>query len=378
MKLPAPMTLSQIAAFVGGRVEGPADLTVSGMSPSPYDATEDDIALAFEKKYLKELDSFRAKALVVPEGVRSNKPLVLVQRPNLAIYKILSALKPKIYGPDKGIHPTAVIDPTAEVDANVAVGPHVVIGPKTKIGAKTTIMAGTVIGGEVIIGESCFFHPGCLIGDRVKIGNRVIMQQGASIGSDGFGYVTERISNLELRMAGSSEFSREPNPHLKIPQIGTVVIEDDVEIGSNSTIARATIGATVVGKGSKIDNLVMVAHNCRIGREVLLVAQVGIAGSCVINDRAILAGQVGIADHISVGEDAVLEGQAGVMKDIKDQEIQVGTPSTSVRDFFTARALERKLPKLFDEVRQLRKQVAELQKDRQKAAESGGANGSNN
>jgi UDP-3-O-[3-hydroxymyristoyl] glucosamine N-acyltransferase len=369
MKLPAPMSLNQIAQFVGGRVEGPADLTVSGMSPSPHDATEDDIALAFEKKYLKELDSFRAKALVVPEGVRSSKPLVLVQRPNLAIYKILSALKPRIYGPGKGIHPTAVVDPTAEIGDDIAIGPHVVIGPKSKIGAKTTIMAGTVIGGEVVIGESCFFHPGCLIGDRVKIGNRVIMQQGASIGSDGFGYVTERISNLELRMAGKNEFSSEPNPHLKIPQIGTVVIEDDVEIGSNSTIARATIGATVIGKGTKIDNLVMVAHNCRIGREVLLVAQVGIAGSCIINDRAILAGQVGIADHISVGEDAVLEGQAGVMKDIGNQEIQVGTPSMGVRDFFTARALERKLPKLFDEVRQLKKQVAELQK-------GGGGNGS--
>jgi UDP-3-O-[3-hydroxymyristoyl] glucosamine N-acyltransferase len=378
MKLPAPMTLTQIATFVGGRVEGPADLTVSGMSPSPYDATEDDIALAFEKKYLKELDTFRAKALVVPEGVRANKPLVLVQRPNLAIYKILSALKPRLYGPGPGIHPTAVVDPTAEVDASVAIGPHVVIGPKTKIGAKTTIMAGTVIGGEVIIGDNCTFHPGCLIADRVKIGNRVILQQGASIGSDGFGYVTERISNLELRMAGKSEYSKDPNAHLKIPQIGTVVVEDDVEIGSNSTIARATIGATVIGQGTKIDNLVMVAHNCRIGREVILVAQVGIAGSCVIGDRAILAGQVGVADHISVGEDAVLEGQAGVMKDIPDTEIQVGTPSMSVRDFFTARALERKLPKLFDEVRQLKKQVAELRNGSQQKPESGSGDDSNN
>jgi UDP-3-O-[3-hydroxymyristoyl] glucosamine N-acyltransferase len=365
MKLPAPMTLGQIAAFIGGRVEGPADLSVSGVSPAPHDATEIDIALAFEKKYLKQLDSFRAAALIVKEGAQSTKPLVLVERPNLAIFKMLSALKPKSYGPEPGIHPTAVIDPTAVVDPSGSVGAHVVIGPQTRIGAHTTISAGTYIGGEVEIGENCFFHAGCLIADRVRIGNRVILQQGASIGSDGFGYVTEKPSNLEMRMSGQNSFSNQPNPHLKIPQIGNVILEDDVEIGSNSTIARATIGSTIIGKGTKIDNLVMVAHNCRIGREVLLVAQVGIAGSCIVKDRAILAGQVGVADHITIGQDAVLEGQAGVMKDVAEMDIQVGAPAMSVRDFFTARALERKLPKLFDEVRQLKKDLAELRKEKQ-------------
>jgi len=364
MNLPTPMTLAQIAAFVGGRVEGPPDLTVSGMSPSPHDASENDIALAFEKRYLKELDSFRAAALVVREGVQSKKPLVLVERPNLAIYKMLSALKPKLYVPENGVHPTAVIHPSALIDSSVAIGPYVVIGEKTKIGKKTTIMAGTIIGGEVEVGDDCIFHPGCLIADRVKIGHRVILQQGASIGSDGFGYVTEQVSNLELRLNGKSQFSNEPNPHLKIPQIGSVVIEDDVEIGSNSTIARATIGATTVGMGTKIDNLVMVAHNCRIGREVLLVAQVGIAGSCVVGNRAILAGQVGVADHVSIGDDAVLEGQAGVMKDVGAGEVQVGAPAMPVRDFFTARALERKLPKLFDEVRELKREIAQLKSER--------------
>jgi UDP-3-O-[3-hydroxymyristoyl] glucosamine N-acyltransferase len=362
MKLPASMTLSQIAALIGGKVEGPGDLVVSGMSPSPKDATADDIALAFEKKYQKDLDSFTAKALIVPEGAVSKKPLVTVKRPNLAIQKILTALEPKRYHPAVGVHPSAVVDPTAELGENVAVGPLVVIGPKTKIGARTKIMASTVIGGEVTIGEDCLFHPCCMISDFVRIGNRVILQQGAGIGSDGFGYVTERLSNIERRMQGDTELSLESNPHLKIPQIGTVIIEDDVEIGANSTIDRATIGATIIGKGTKIDNQVMVAHNCRVGKEVLLVSQVGIAGSCVIEDRAILAGQVGVKDHITIGRDAILEGKAGVMKDVPAEDVQVGLPAIPVRDYMKYVATRTKMADIYDDVRRLKRQIAELEK----------------
>jgi UDP-3-O-[3-hydroxymyristoyl] glucosamine N-acyltransferase len=360
MKLPAPMSLNQIASFIGGRVEGSGDIVVSGMSPSPLDATDEEIALAFDKKYLKNLSSFKAKALVVPEGSTSDKPLILVKRPNLAIQKILSAFQPKRYTPEAGIHPTAVIDPSAEIGQAVAIGPYVVVGPKTKIGARTKIMAHTVIGGEVVIGEDCLFHPGCLISDYIRIGNRVIMQQGAGIGSDGFGYVTERPSNMEVRMAGGTDISFDPNPLLKIPQIGTVIIEDDVEIGANSTIDRATIGATVIGKGTKIDNLVMVAHNCTVGKEVILVSQVGIAGSCTIEDRAILAGQVGLKDHLRIGHDAILEGKSGVMRDVPPLDVQVGVPARPMREFMTNVALNKKLPSFFDDIKQLKKQVQEL------------------
>jgi UDP-3-O-[3-hydroxymyristoyl] glucosamine N-acyltransferase len=210
-----------------------------------------------------------------------------------------------------------------------------------------------------------------MIADYVIIGNRVIMQQGAALGSDGFGYVSERPSNMELRLAGVKELSFEANPLLKIPQIGTVIIEDDVEIGANTTIDRATIGATRIGKGTKIDNLVMVAHNCTIGKETILVAQVGVAGSCSIGDRAILAGQVGVKDHITIGRDAILEGQAGVMKDVPDEDVQVGAPAIPVRDFMTHVAHTKKLPKLFDEFKALQKRVAELEKELERAG--GGA-----
>jgi UDP-3-O-[3-hydroxymyristoyl] glucosamine N-acyltransferase len=355
------MTLSQIASVIGGRLKGPGDLSVKGIATSPANATESDIALAFDKRMLKQVDNCCAAALVVPEGFQSERPLIFVERPNLAIYKVLMAMQPPRYYPEAGIHATAVVDSTCEMGANVAIGPYVVIGPKTKIGGRTKIMAGTIIGGEVVIGEDCLIHPGCLIADRVKIGNRVTLQQGASLGSDGFGYVTEKPSNMELRMAGINELSMEANPLLKIPQIGTVVVEDDVEIGSCATIDRATMGATTIGKGSKIDNLVMIAHNNTIGKEVIVVGQAGVGGSCSIGDRVIIAGQVGIKDHITIGCDAIIEGQAGVMKDVNEQDVLVGVPAIAVRDHMTQLAATRRLPKLLDEFRALQKRVAQIE-----------------
>jgi UDP-3-O-[3-hydroxymyristoyl] glucosamine N-acyltransferase len=361
MLLPAPMTLAQIASVVGGRLQGPADLTVTSVATSPLKATESDIAMLFDKKLLKQIDHCRAAALVVPEGVKSDRPLILVDRPSLAIYKVLSACQPKRYFPEIGVHPTAYVDASAQIEESVAIGAYVVVGPKAKIGARTKIMPGTIIGGEVEIGEDCLLHPGCLIADYVKIGSRVILQQGASLGSDGFGYVTARPSNLELRMAGIRQLDSSPNPHLKIPQIGTVIIEDDVEIGANSTIDRATIGATIIGQGTKIDNLVMIAHNCTIGKEVLLVAQVGLAGSSSIGDRAILAGQVGVADHLKIGKDVILEGKAGANRDIADEDVQIGSPSVPVRQFWTDVALSKKLPQMFDDLKALKSKVLELE-----------------
>jgi len=355
------MSLGQIAEIIGGQVHGPLDLVVDGVVTSPMSAGESDLALVFDKNLVKLLDKSKAKAIVVPQGVKVDRPAISVARPNYAIYKMLSTIGCKRYFPEKGIHPTAVVDPSCHIAEDVAIGPLVVIGPKTKIGARTKIMANTVLGGEVSIGEDCLIYAGCMIADNVCVGNRVILQQGASLGADGFGYVTERPSNMELRMNGINELSEEANPLLKIPQIGTVVVEDDVEIGSNTTIDRATIGATKIGRGSKIDNLVMIAHNCQIGREVILVAQVGVAGSCNIGDRVIVAGQAGMKDHIHIGKDAIIEGQAGVMKNIPERDIQIGSPALGARDFMTNVALNRKLPALFDQCKAAEKKIAELE-----------------
>jgi UDP-3-O-[3-hydroxymyristoyl] glucosamine N-acyltransferase len=373
MRLPQPMNLGQIAAVIGGRVHGDASVMVTTVCPSPMQAKEDDLAFVFDQKLVKKLAKCVAKAIVAPEGTEKDYPdrnMVLVERPNLAIQRVLTAVAPKRYYPAVGIHPSAVIDESAVLAEGVAIGPYVVIGPKTKIGAGTKIMAHTVIGGEVEIGENCLFYPHCIIGDYIKIGNRVILQQGASLGSDGFGYVTERPSNLEKNMAGQKDFSNDPNPLLKIPQTGNVVLHDDVEIGAYATIDRATMGSTIVGEGSKIDNLVMIAHNNRIGRENLIIASVSLGGSCNLGDRVVVGGGSSLSDHLNLGDDAVLSGGSGAMKDIPAGDIHAGTPAVAARDFFMQVANARRVPRLLDDMRDLKKRLAIL--EQQIAAEAAG------
>ncbi|HEY9776766.1 MAG TPA: UDP-3-O-(3-hydroxymyristoyl)glucosamine N-acyltransferase [Planktothrix sp.] len=363
MKLPSEMTSGQIAQLIGGRTHGDPNIKVSSVAMSPLEAGEGQIAFIYEEKLVKRLPDCKASVVIVPEGTEADRPLIIVKRAPLALSKVLHALAPKRYTPDKGVHPTAVVHPTAEIGENVAIGPLCVIGAKTKIGARTRIAAGVLIGGEVTIGDECFLNQGVRIADYVKIGNKVVLQQGASIGADGFGYVTERPSNMELKIAGAKadQMSDEPNPLLKIPQIGTVIIEDEVEIGSNSTIDRATMGATVIGKGTKIDNLVMIAHNVRIGRECIIVAGTGVAGSCTIGDRAVLAGYVSVNDHVRIGKDSIAEGCASVMENIPDGEAHVGTPAQPHAPWWKQQAIIRKLPQMRSDVKALEKRIAQLE-----------------
>jgi UDP-3-O-[3-hydroxymyristoyl] glucosamine N-acyltransferase len=362
MKLPRELSLAEIAFVAGGKIEGPPDTKVSSVALSPLAAQEGDLALVFDPKIVRRIHEIKASIVIVPEGVKTDIPRVIVERPMLALQKMLCAVAPKRFYPPPGVHPTAVVDESVELGEDVAIGPYVVIGPNTKIGAQTKIMAHCYIGGGVKIGSRCLLHPHAMVADYCRVGDRVIFQQGASIGSDGFGYVTERPSNLERRMAGDRDLSFESNPHLKIPQTGYVIIEDDVEIGAYSTIDRATMGATTICKGVKIDNLCMIAHNCKIGQEALIISQVGIAGSCTIGDRSILAGQVGLKDHIKVGRDVIIEGKAGVMRDIPDEDVQVGIPAIPVREHMTQLAITRKGPQIYDELKDLKKRVAELEK----------------
>jgi UDP-3-O-[3-hydroxymyristoyl] glucosamine N-acyltransferase len=358
------MNLGQIAAVIGGRVHGDPSVMVSTVCPSPMQAKEDDLAFVFDQKMIKKLAKCVAKAIVAQEGTEKDYPdrnIILVNRPNLAIQKVLTAIAPKRYYPEAGVHATAVVDETAELGEGVAIGPYVVIGPKSKIGVRTVIMAHTVIGGEVTVGENCIFYPHCIVADYIKIGNRVILQQGASLGSDGFGYVTERPSNLEKNMSGVKEFSDEPNPLLKIPQTGNVVVHDDVEIGAYATIDRATMGSTIIGEGSKIDNLVMIAHNNRIGRENLIIASVSLGGSCTLGDRVVIGGGSSLSDHLNLGDDAVLSGGSGAMKDIPAGDIHAGTPAVPGRDFFSQVANTRRMPRLIHEMNDLKKRLAILE-----------------
>jgi UDP-3-O-[3-hydroxymyristoyl] glucosamine N-acyltransferase len=362
MQLPREFSIGEIAALIGGKVTGSSETKVKRVAMSPLAAEIGDLALVFDGKLLRRLDECKASAVIIPEGAKASVPAIAVSRPALALQRMLTAVQPRRFLPETGIHPTAVIDKTAQVDETAAIGPLVVIGPQSKVGPRTKIMPGCIIGGSVTIGEDCLFHSSCMVADYVRIGNRVVLQQGASIGSDGFGYVTERLSNLEKLMSGRDDLVAESNPQLKIPQIGNVVIEDDVEIGSNTTIDRATIGATIIGAGSKIDNLVMIAHNCRLGKECIVVALAGLAGSVTTGDRAVIAGHAGIKDHISIGEDAIVEAKAGVMQDVPNREAVVGSPAVPHRKFFESQVLiQRKLPQMYDDIKALKKQVEQLE-----------------
>ena len=363
MKLPKEVSIHEIAMLIGGKVQSDQDVKVDRVCFSPLEAQPGEVVFLFGQKVLDKVEQIKASIKIIPTGTKCSTPCVYVDRPLLAVQKVLTFFQPKRYFPETGVHPTAVIDPTAELGADVAIGPYVVIGAKTKVGNKTKIMASTVIGGQVEIGDDCLIYPGCLIADHIKIRNRVILQQGAVIGSDGFAYVTQKESNLERRMRNCWDLVDESNPHLKIPQIGTVILEDDVEIGSCTTIDRATMGATTVGRGSKIDNQVMIAHNCKLGEEVLVVAQVAIAGSCTVGDRVVIAGQAGVVDHLNIGKDAIVQGQAGVMRDIKENDVVSGAPAMYTRDHMTQLALFRKLPKMYDDMKKMRKQLDELQEE---------------
>ncbi len=363
MKLPSEMSLAQIAELIGGKVQGADEVKISSFAPSAAHATSGDIALIADPKVLKKLAECKASALIVPVGsdTKLPLPLIFVDRPMLAVQRILTALQPKWFRPI-GIHPSAVIDSTAEISEDVNIGALVAVGPKTKIGKGTTILAGTMVGGAVKIGADCLLHQGCMIGDFVEIGNRVILQQGVNLGGDGFGYVTERPSNMELMKEGLPGASDDPNPLLKIPHIGTVILHDDVEIGANSTVDRGTVGPTVIGEGTKIDNQVQIAHNCQLGRENIIVAHVSMGGSTTLGDRAIVAGAAAIKDHMKIGKDAVVSAAAAVMKDIDDGEVHIGMPATNIKAWFNEVAHIRKLPKLNEEFRALKKKVEELEK----------------
>lgn len=376
MKLPKEVGINEIAMLVGGKVQSDRDVKVHSVSFSPLEAKEGEVVFLFAGKILNKVDECQASIKIIPTGTKCSTPCIFVDRPLLAVQKVLSFFQPKRYYPEPGIHPSAIVDPSCELGKDVAIGPYVVVGPKTKIGDKTRIMAACVIGGQVEIGEGCLLYPGCLIADHIKIRNRVILQQGAVLGSDGFAYVTEKESNLERRLKRDFNLRDESNPHLKIPQIGTVILEDDVEVGSCTTIDRATMGATVIGRGTKIDNQVMIAHNCKIGQEVLIVAQVAVAGSCTIGDRTVLAGQAGMADHLTVGKDVILQGKAGAMKDIEDGAVMVGVPCVPHSEYMRQLVLIKKLPQLADEVKKMRKEIEELQASLKKAQLVGSGSGS--
>jgi len=336
-------TLNEIARLIDGKVVGDGDILITGVS-GIKEAAEGDITFLANPKYSPLMDKTRAAAIITSiDAQKTSKPVILTENPSLAFAKIISMFMPDDAGHPEGIDYTVVMGKNVALGKDVAIGPYVVIGDNVVIGDKSIIYAGCFIGHHSKIGNQTLIYPHVSIRERISIGNRVIIHSGTVIGSDGFGFATIKGS------------------HHKIPQVGTVEIADDVEIGANVTIDRARFDKTVIGRGTKIDNLVQIAHNVVIGENSLIVAQVGISGSTIIGNSVTLAGQAGLVGHITIGDNAIVTAQSGVAKSVPPDTMVSGYPA---RPFMTTQRVNaslQNLPKLFDLVRELKKKIEELE-----------------
>ena len=330
------ITVDELAALVGGRVVGGGGARITGVA-SVQDAVEGQITFLANQKYLPALKFTKASAVLVPAGFdgETSAIQIRVEDPMLALPKILEKFAPPkvVFAP--GIHPSAVVAAGAALGENVSIQPCAVIESGAKIGDHTVVGAHVYIGHGARIGAHCSIHPNVTIREHSLIGNRVIIHSGAVIGGDGFGY----------------EFTS--GKHVKIPQTGIVQIDDDVEIGSNTTIDRARFGRTWIQEGTKIDNLVQVAHNVVIGKHSVIVSQAGISGSTRLGQYVTLAGQAGLVGHLEIGDQVIVGAQAGVSKNIPAKEIWLGSPATPMQEQKEKFANINRLPKLFVRVKKI-------------------------
>ncbi len=303
-----PYTADEIAARLQGEVIGDGSIVLNGFAPADH-AGPGDLTFAENADFFARAEQSAASAIIVDGSfTTSRKALIRVKHARIAFAKVLALFFPEPLYP-AGIHPTAVIAASAQVDPTAHVGPCCVVGDKTRIGPRSVLQGGNHIGPNCRLGEEVNLFPNVTLYARTEIGNRVRIHSGAVIGSDGYGYV------------------RDADIHRKVPQIGNVIVGDDVEIGANVTIDRGALGSTIIGMGTKIDNLVQIGHNAVIGEHCLLVSQVGVAGSTKVGNYVVLAGQVGIAGHLKIGNEATIAAQAGVMTDVPDGETWLGTPA---------------------------------------------------
>ncbi|HEU4596097.1 MAG TPA: UDP-3-O-(3-hydroxymyristoyl)glucosamine N-acyltransferase [Pyrinomonadaceae bacterium] len=338
-------TVAELAALVGGRVVGDGELMVGRVS-SIESAAAGDVVFVEDEKFFEAARGCRASCVIVPEGkgFEGGPSLIETARPKLAFALVAEVLHPQ---KRRGgfVHPTAQVSESAEVGEGVYVGAHVSIGEGARVGAGTQVLAGTVVGAAVTVGRECVLHPNVVLYEGVTLGERVILHAGVSVGADGFGYVRDA-----------------EGVYHKFPQVGTVVIEDDVEIGAHSCVDRGALGETRIGRGTKIDNLVQVGHNVRIGERVVIAAQTGISGSTVIESDAVIGGQVGMGDHARVERGAIVGSKAGILpgKIVRAGTVVWGVPVRPLDEYKRLNALWGRLPRMREEIEELKRQVKEL------------------
>ena len=332
------LTVAELSRRLGGEVTGDANATLTGFASADA-AQAGEVTFAENEKFLAAAEAGAAAAVIVPKSFSSTKKtLIRVENTRVAFAKAVAVFFPEpVLAP--GIHSTAVIAKSAQIDPSAHIGPHCVIGERVKIGANCVLLAQNFVGDDSTIGGDTRIFPNVTLYPRTQVGARVRIHAGTVIGADGFGYVQDGAV------------------HLKVPQIGLVVIEDDVEIGANVCIDRGALGATKIGRGTKIDNLVQIAHNVQTGEQCLLIGQSGISGSTKIGNHVVLAGQAGLAGHLKVGDGAQIGAQAGVMQDLGAGEKALGAPAQDPREFMRQIAALRRLPDLLKKVAALERKL---------------------
>ena len=339
---PPSVPLSELARAVGGRVQGQADTVITGVSSLEL-AGPGDLAYVEQDRFVKAAQASKAAAFVVPHPLPElSRPQVIVANPKYAFARLIQQFFTTPYKA-RGVAREITQGADVQIGPDVSIWPFVTLGDRVKIGARVTLYPGVFIGDDSVIGDDCLLYPNVTVRERCEIGQRVIVHSGTVIGSDGFGYVQEQ------------------GRHHKIPQIGTVVIEDDVELGANVTVDRAAFGRTVIKRGTKVDNLVQIAHNVTVGEHNILVAQVGIAGSTTLGSHVIVGGQAGLADHIEVGDRVMIAARSGVNRNLAGNQIVSGTPAIPHEVSIKAQAVVSRLPELRQQVRELLHRVAALE-----------------
>ena len=334
-------TASQIAEQLRGEVLGDGSVELTGFAPADC-ARPGDLTFAEKESYFAAAEQSQATAIIVGADFgASKKVLIRVSNARVGVARVL----PLFFPPDEmplGIHPSACIAVSAQIDPTACIGPNCVIGPRVKLGARSGLLGGNHVGRDCQIGDDVCLYPNVVLYARTQVGHRVVIHAGTVIGSDGYSYVFDE------------------GRHRKMLQVGNVVIHDDVEIGANTAIDRAALGSTVIGQGTKIDNLVHVAHNVVIGRHNIITGQVGFAGSTRTGDYVVIAAQSGIADHLTIGHQVTIGGKSGVMRDIPDGAKVLGIPAVPDKQAKRQMIALQQLPELIRRTRELEKEVEQL------------------
>lgn len=340
------MTLQQLADLIGASLEGDGALTVSGIAPIDQ-ASPSQVTFLSNKKYERHLADTRAAAVIVADTFRMSRGDIATLRmkdPYLGFVRSLHLFHPAIAYDKPGVHPSAVLHETAVLGKDVTIAANAVLGEGVVMGDRSVIAEGVVLRKDVRVGEDCLLYPNVTVLDRCAIGNRVIIHAGTTIGSDGFG------------------FAPEGKEYRKIPQVGAVRIEDDVEIGANCAIDRGALGDTIIRRGCKLDNLIQIAHNVELGENTVIAAQSGISGSTHVGTHVIIAGQVGIVGHIDIGDDVTVSAQSGVSRSLHGPgKVFRGSPAREIHEELRQEAAQRQLPELIQTVRALEQRLRQLE-----------------